>query len=298
MTKNRKQTEEDAVFVEINGNPLAVEVMGPENAPAMIVHHGAPGLGSRAEPRRSFGPFSDRLRVVVFDARGSGESGDAGPFSHAQWVADVEAIRRHFDLGRIVMAGGSYGGFIAMEYALAHPENVAALVLRDTAANTDYDHLAVERARTTERVRIPEWVIERIGTGHFTGNEEFREYWRAILPLYDHTYDPEAVERRVAQTPYHYRTHNEAFGVNMPAYDLTPRLHEITCPTLVTVGRHDWRTPVPASQTIADLVPDGELVVFEKSGHSPQLEEPELFQQVVRDFLTRAGVLVPRAGRP
>src|SRR6478752_2365012 len=98
MTTSRKQTEEDTVFVEINGNPLAVEVMGPENAPAMIVHHGAPGLGSRAEPRRSFGPFSDRLRVVVFDARGSGESGDAGPFSHAQWVADVEAIRRHFDL--------------------------------------------------------------------------------------------------------------------------------------------------------------------------------------------------------
>jgi proline iminopeptidase len=48
---------------------------------------------------------------------------------------------------------------------------------------------------------------------------------------------------------------------------------------------------VAASQVIADLIPNGELVVFEKSGHSPQLEEPELFQQVVRDFLGRAGVL-------
>ncbi|NBE93847.1 alpha/beta fold hydrolase [Nonomuraea sp. KC401] len=264
--------------------------MGPEGAPAMVVHHGAPGLGSRAEPRRSFGPFSDTMRVVVFDARGSGESGDDGPFTHAQWVADVEAVRRHFDLGRIVMAGGSYGGFIAMEYALAHPENVAALVLRDTAANTDYDHLAVERARTTDRVTIPEWVIDRIGTGNFTSNEQFREYWRAILPLYDHTYDPDAVERRAAATSYHYRTHNAAFGENLPVYDLTPRLPEIACPALVTVGRHDWRTPVPASQVIADLVPDSELVVFEESGHSPQLEEPEKFQRVVRDFLVRAGV--------
>ncbi|TDC04535.1 alpha/beta fold hydrolase [Nonomuraea longispora] len=264
--------------------------MGPEGAPAMVVHHGAPGLGSRAEPRRSFGPFSDTMRVVVFDARGSGESGDDGPFTHAQWVADVEAVRRHFDLGRIVMAGGSYGGFIAMEYALAHPENVAALVLRDTAANTDYDHLAVERARTTDRVTIPEWVIDRIGTGDFTSNEQFREYWRAILPLYDHTYDPDAVERRAAATSYHYRTHNAAFGENLPVYDLTPRLPEIACPALVTVGRHDWRTPVPASQVIADLIPDSELVVFEESGHSPQLEEPEKFQRVVRDFLARAGV--------
>ncbi|MBF8191406.1 alpha/beta fold hydrolase [Nonomuraea sp. K274] len=264
--------------------------MGPEGAPAVIVHHGAPGLGGRAEPRRSFGPFADTMRVVVFDARGSGESGDDEPFTHAQWVADVEALRRHFDLGRIVMAGGSYGGFIAMEYTLAHPENVAALVLRDTAANTDYDHLAVERARTTDRVTIPEWVIERIGTGNFTGDEQFKEYWRAILPLYDHAYDPEAAERKAAETSYHYRTHNAAFGVNMPAYDLTPRLPEISCPTLVTVGRHDWRTPVPASRVIADLIPGSELVIFEKSGHSPQLEEPERFQRVVRDFLARAGV--------
>ncbi|MCF6476276.1 alpha/beta hydrolase [Nonomuraea sp. MG754425] len=276
--------------LDINGTRLVVELMGPEGAPAMIVHHGAPGLGSRSEPRRSFGPFSDTMRVLVFDARGSGESGDDGPFTHAQWVADVEALRRHFDLGRIVMAGGSYGGFIAMEYALAHPENVAALVLRDTAANTDYDHLAVERARSTDRVTIPEWVIERIGTGNFSSNEQFREYWRSILPLYDHSYDPAAVERRVADTSYHYRTHNAAFGENMPAYDLTSRLPEVSCPTLVTVGRHDWRTPVPASEAIADLVPDAELVVFEKSGHSPQLEEPEKFQRVVRDFLARAGV--------
>ncbi|WP_283135169.1 alpha/beta fold hydrolase [Rhizohabitans arisaemae] len=298
MTTRREQNRVDTVFVEINGNRLAVELTGPEGAPAMIVHHGAPGLGSRAEPRRSFGPFADRMRVLVFDARGSGESGDAEPYTHAQWVADVEALRRHFDLGKIVMAGGSYGGFIAMEYALAHPENVSALILRDTAANTKYDHLAVERARTTDRVTIPEWIIERIGTGNFTGNEQFREYWQGILPLYDHDYDPAVVARRVAETPYHYRTHNAAFGENMPKYNLTPRLPEISCPALVVVGRHDWRTPVPAAQEIADLIPAGELVIFEKSGHSPQLEEPELFQSVVRDFLARSGVLPPEADRP
>ncbi|RUL93356.1 alpha/beta fold hydrolase [Verrucosispora sp. FIM060022] len=257
----------------------------------MIVHHGAPGLGSRSEPKRSFGPFSDRLRVIVFDARGSGESSDDEPFTHEQWVADVDAIREHFGYEKIVMAGGSYGGFIAMEYAIAHPDRVSALVLRDTAADTAHDHLAVERARNTDRSVIPEWVIDRIGTGRFESNEQLREYWRAILPLYDHQHDPAKDEARLAATRFHYRTHNAAFGQNMPRYDLKPKLPSITCPTLVTVGRHDWRTPVEASQVIADLVPHGELVVFENSGHSPQLEEPELFQQVVRDFLHRAGVL-------
>ncbi|WP_229401675.1 alpha/beta fold hydrolase [Micromonospora okii] len=277
--------------MRINGAELVVEAFGPTDAPAMIVHHGAPGLGSRNEPKRSFCPFADRMRVIVFDARGSGESSDDEPFTHEQWVADVDAIREHFGYEKIVMAGGSYGGFIAMEYAIAHPDRVSALVLRDTAADTAHDHLAVERARSTDRVAIPEWVIERIGTGRFESDEQLREYWRAILPLYDHQHDPAKDEAKLAATRFHYRTHNAAFGQNMPRYDLKPKLPSITCPTLVTVGRHDWRTPVAASQTIADLVPNGELMVFENSGHSPQLEEPELFQRVVRDFLGRAGVL-------
>jgi proline iminopeptidase len=277
--------------MKINGADLVVEAFGPPDGPAMIVHHGAPGLGSRSEPKNSFGPFSDRLRVIVFDARGSGESSDDEPFTHEQWVADVDAIREHFGYDKIVMAGGSYGGFIAMEYAIAHPDRVSALVLRDTAADTTHDHLAVDRARSTDRTVIPEWVIDRIGTGRFESNAQLRDYWRAILPLYDHNHDPAKDEAKLAATRFHYRTHNAAFGYNMPRYDLKPKLPTITCPTLVTVGRHDWRTPVAASQVIADLIGDARLVVFEQSGHSPQLEEPELFQRVVREFLANAGVL-------
>jgi proline iminopeptidase len=59
-------------------------------------------------------------------------------------------------------------------------------------------------------------------------------------------------------------------------------------PTLVTVGRRDWVTPVSAAQTIASLMPNAKLVVFEKSGHSPQIEERELFLSTVRDFLDSA----------
>lgn len=279
--------------LQVNGARLRMQVLGADDAPVIIVHHGAPGLGSRAEPVRSFGPFADTHRVVTFDARGSGESEDVPPYTHAQWVADIDAIRQHLGVEQVVMAGGSYGGFLAMEYTLAHPDRVSALVLRDTAANTDHDHLAVERARSTDRVHIDEWTISRIGTGSFADDAEFERYWRGILPLYDHAYDPEAVERKARATRHHHATHNAAFGQNMPGYDLTGRLGEISCPTLVVVGRHDWRTPVPASQAIADGIPGAELVVFEHSGHSPQLEEPEKFQRVVRDFLRRAGV-----GRP
>jgi proline iminopeptidase len=276
------------MFVEINGNRLAVEVLGPDGAPVLIAHHGAPGLGSRAEPRASFGALADTFRVVVFDARGSGESEGNPPFTHEQWAADVEGLREWIGAERVVMAGGSYGGFISMEYAIRYPDRVSALVLRDTSADHENEKAARENALSSTRVSIDVEKLDRINSGTVRDNDDLRDCWREILPLYDHHYDPAKVEERVATTPYRYETHNFAFAVNQPQYDIKAQLPGITCPTLVTVGRDDWITPVASSETIASLIPDARLVVFEKSGHSPQIEERELWLQVVREFLDEA----------
>ncbi|MEU6716591.1 alpha/beta hydrolase [Nonomuraea sp. NPDC046802] len=272
------------MFVDINGNPLNVEILG-DGEETIIAHHGAPGLGSLAEPKASFGRLADAYRVVVFDARGSGRSGQNGPFTHEQWVADVEGLREWLGAERIVIAGGSYGGFIAMEYAARHPSRVSAVVLRDTSADNANQELATRNAAASSRVRIDPAKLERIMSGTVRDDADLKDCWREILPLYDHDYDPAKVEQRVAATPYHYRTHNHAFAVNQPNYDIKHLLPGITAPVLVTVGRHDWITPVECSQTIAGLIPRAELRVFEKSGHSPQVEEAELWEATVRDFL-------------
>ena len=151
--------------LRINDNDLEVEVFGDDNAPVLIAHHGAPGLGSRSEPRATFAPFADTFRVIVFDARGSGVSEGNGPFSHEQWVADVDALREWAGVDRFVMAGGSYGGFISMEYAIRHPERVRALVLRDTSADHENDKAARHNAETSTRVTIDLAKLDRINTG-------------------------------------------------------------------------------------------------------------------------------------
>lgn len=277
----------EAQMVEINGNLLAVEVLGPPDAPVIITHHGAPGLGSRAEPRASFGRLADEYRVLVFDARGSGQSEGKGEFSHEQWAADIDGLREWIGAETIVIAGGSYGGFMAMEYATRYPDRVAAVVLRDTSADNSNGHLARENALASDRVKVDMEKFDRIDVGQVRDNDDLRDCWREILPLYDFVYDPEAVERKVAATPYRYEAHNYAFSVNLPQYDLKPLLPSISVPTLITVGRTDWITPVTCSETIARLVPDSTMVVFEKSGHSPQIEEAEAWTQTVRDFLHR-----------
>ncbi len=278
--------------LEINGAVLNVEVLGRDDSPVLIAHHGGGGIGSLAEPRSTYGPLADVFRVIVFDARGCGASEGVPPYSHAQWVADVDALREWAGAEQIVVAGGSYGGFIALEYAVAHPDRVMAVLLRDTAADGSTLELAWRNAREQDRVQLDWPAFERYWTGRITDDDDLKARWAEMIPLYDYKYDPVRSAAAVEAGSYRHEAHNWCFVHNMPIYDVKPQLPYLRCPVLVTVGRTDWVTPVAASQTIAALVPDSTLVIFEKSGHSPQVEERERYQQVMRDFLTAA---VPQA---
>jgi proline iminopeptidase len=271
--------------VTINGNDLNVEVLGADDAPVLIAHHGGGGIGSLAEPKATFGPLADELRVVVFDARGCGLSEGRPPFSHAQWAADVDGLREWLGASQVMVAGGSYGGFIAMEYAIAYPGRVQAMILRDTSADNSNLARAFENARSQDRVEINWDNFNRYWSGQIRDDEDLKARWADIIPLYDYEYDPVRAAAQVEAGSYRHEAHNWCFRYNMPGYDLKPQLPGVRCPTLVTVGRTDWITPVSCAETIASLIPDSRLVIFEKSGHSPQVEEADAFQAVQRAFI-------------
>ena len=274
--------------VTINGCRLNVEVLGPENGPVLIAHHGGGGIGSLAEPKATFGPLADRFRVVVFDARGCGLSEGIPPYSHEQWAADVDGLRQWIGAEKIVVAGGSYGGFIALEYAVRYPQHTSAIILRDTSADGSNLELAFENARNQDRVEIDWERFNRYWHGEVHDDADLKQLWSELIPLYDFEYDPVKSAAAVEAGIYRHEAHNWCFQHNWGAYDLKADLPSVTVPTLVTVGRRDWVTPVSSSETIASLMPNAELVVFERSGHSPQVEERELFQQTMREFIDRA----------
>lgn len=274
--------------ININGCDLFVNVDG-QGSP-IIAHHGAPGLGSHATPKRAFEPLGDTHTVITFDARGSGQSEGKPPYTHEQWVEDVDGLREHFGFEQFILTGGSYGGFISLEYAVRYPHRLTHLILRDTAARS-YNEQAKANAlaRAKEFPAITEDVLNRIFEGTVHDNVDYRRCFEAIAPLYEKVYDPERVKEKIDAITFRYETKNYAFAHNLPNYDLRDRLGEVEVPTLIVVGRHDWITPVEASEELANLLPNAELVVFEDSGHSPQLEENEKFIALVRDFLTRHG---------
>jgi len=284
-TRLTNAVEGDHMRVRINGNDLNVEVMGSAGAPVLIAHHGGGGIGSLSEPKATFGPLQDAFRVLVFDARGCGRSEATPPFSHAQWAADVDGLREWIGADQVVVAGGSYGGFIAMEYAIAFPKHTRAMILRDTSA--DHSNLAVAFANARKQTRVKlDWEnFERYWSGQIRDDEDLKTCWAEMIPLYDFNYDPVKAAARVEAGIYRHQAHNWCFQKNQPNYDLKAALPRVTCPTLVTVGRTDWVCPVASAETIARLIPNAKLMIFEKSGHSPQIEEFDLFQKVMRNFL-------------
>lgn len=272
--------------INVNDITLDVSVDGPGDAPVMIAHHGGPGIGSAVQVRPQFMPFSAVARVVTYDARGSGSSPLVPPYTHRQWAADVDAVRAGLGVDKIIMCGHSYGGFIALEYALRYPGRVSGLILEDTAAQSGgLSSVAIDNALASSRVNIDQGTLERVMSGQCRDDEDLKTCFLAMLPLYDYQPRAEATSQALEECAFHADTHNWAFSRNQPEYDVVHQLSSIKCPTLVLVGRHDWITPVEAAEEIANGIPGAQLVVFEKSGHAPGVEEAARFQDAVRSFL-------------
>ena len=135
--------------------------------------------GADRSPRRRRYRLPGRAQVYLRPAvrpvprrglhsRGCGHSEGIPPYSHAQWAADVDGLRQWIGADKIVVAGGSYGGFIALEYAVAYPEHVQVIVLRDTSVDAGNLDTLYENARNQDRVAINWDNFDRYWTGRIT----------------------------------------------------------------------------------------------------------------------------------
>lgn len=278
--------------MSINGCNHFLEVTGPEGATGIITLHGGGGMGDSRAKRIAFGPLDDAYRVVTFDARGCGRSEEAGEPSYAQWAADAEAIRQELGLGRVVVAGGSSGGWLALEYALRYPDSTAALILRGTGPTVpDWRRLA-DRARR-EGLAVDWDAFERYWTGTTLSDEDMKEALWQFYSLYPAkgTWDPVAGRRKLETIYFHHRTHNYTIRHNWNGWDVRDRLKEIQAPTLIVVGGQDWvMPPDEQSRVLAEGIAGSRLEIFPHCGHGPHVEDTPRFVSTVRAFLRENGL--------
>ena len=265
----------------------------------MVVLHGAMGF-DHTYLRPWLSALGDRLELIFVDLRGNGRSPDPadwGEVSHATWVDDIEQLRARLGHERILLFGHSYGGHLALEYALRYPEHLRGLILCGTTSALDYPELIVANAQARGTPEQVEALVQAL-SAPLPDDETFRDTMETLLPLYFHDPQSDLAGTLFSEVIYRAGAFNHTFFQCLPGYNVQDRLKEIATPTLVLGGRDDWITP-PAhgAERLHSGLPNSELVIFSNSGHFPFAEEPTAFERAVRDWLDRVGSTADRSRR-
>jgi proline iminopeptidase len=281
------------VYAKVNGTEIYFDVEGSGLVPdgeemrekdVCFVLHGGPAMDhTYFKPYLS--PLAEDMQLIYVDHRNSGRSARIPVESCTieQIADDVEALRQYLGLGKVNIMGNSFGGMWALTYALRHQEAIKNLILITTSPSyAFYEAAKAEAARkgTPEQIAAVPEVFE----GRIDNDEALGKWWKTMNPLYYHRWDDKYWEgekrgRANAELMSHM------WKNVMPSFDVRDRLGEITVPTIVLGGRHDWVTPYGQSEIIAAGIPGSELVIFEESGHLPFVEEQDRFMSVVREFV-------------
>ncbi len=214
-------------------------------------------------------------RVLRFDTRGHGGS-DApdGAYSLNMLSEDLMGLLDGLGIEETHFIGLSMGGMIGMTFALGHPERFRSLTLCDTSSRIPPDAAPVWEGRIrTAAEQGMEPLVEPTLQRWFT--EAFYKSNKAMM-------------KRVGQM---IRTTRPAGYVGcchaIPKINLTDRLGAISCPVQIIVGEQDVGTPVAMSRAIQDAIPGSELAIIPSASHLSNLEQPELFNKAMLDFLRK-----------
>jgi len=285
-------------FIDFRGYKVWYRIVGEgegEGKLPLLCLHGGPGAPhDYLEPLEA---AADGRRVIFYDQLGCGNSDQ--PHDPSLWTVDLfveelAVVRRSLGLDSVHILGQSWGGMLAMEYALTQPQGLASLVIADSPSSIPQWIAEANRLRAD----LPPDVQRILTEQEEAGTTDSAEYQEAVLAFYARHVCrldpwPECLSRafeKLAQNPEVYNTMNgpSEFHVTgtLKNWDITDRLGEIQVPTLVVSGRYDEATPAIA-EVVHRGIPGSEWVLFEESSHLPHLEEPERFMQVLGQFLNR-----------
>jgi proline iminopeptidase len=274
-----------------DGRTLAYQRSG--SGPMLVCHPGGPGFSSRY--LGDLAGLGEELELVLLDPRGTGESDPAlDPSGYAidDYASDLEELREHLGLERMLLLGHSHGGVAAIAYAARHPDRVERLILASTLPRQGLEQEAATQAALEKRAREPWYedaveALEREEDATFTDGRELMSLVLRMMPLYFARYD--AAERAHVQSMANEELCVDATRlweqVIFEHFDLRPLLPRLTMPTLVITGSEDFVTdPHVAAEDFA-TIPAAQIFVVDGAGHMLFVDAPEAFRTAVLSFL-------------
>lgn len=289
-------------FVDAQGVLIYYVIVG-RGAPLMILH-GGPGA-SHDYFLPYLLPLARHNRLIFVDERGSGKSEkleDAAGYTVENMAEDAEAVRQALALGKISLLGHSCGGVLAQAYALKYGNNLTHLILCSTFSSTKAMNEMLRRMEASMTPELRKRVEKLENEGLFGHGKDYERnrypsdymiaaWGEGYFPyLYqnrpDPNYDPIAIGN-MAWDVYRemWGSHGEfTIDGNMTSVEYTDRLSTIHVPTLITVGDHD-ECDASLARAMQEKITGSKLVVVPKSGHMTFVDQPNMFNHAVDEFL-------------
>ncbi|QPG77065.1 hypothetical protein FOA43_004463 [Brettanomyces nanus] len=277
-------------FLKINGARLQYCESGPDNGHLVITLHGGRGFGSKEADFSVYSRLSQYgYKVVGFDFRGHANSSLTPPFTFHQIVDDIDGVRAHFagSDGQCILIGGSFGGFIAQQYAITYPDHVSHLILRGTAPSYHHEEEAF-KVLASRLDKVPNASISMLKKvfSRFESDQEMQLVMFALSPLYSEEYNPDKGLQSCLKTKYRSETHNDLYSETEKYFDYRSQLPYLKVKTLIFDGKEDWICPISQSEELHRLIPNSVLYIIPHANHSVHLEFPDLVVSKLLLFLT------------
>jgi proline iminopeptidase len=289
----------DGKYVKVNGANLYVVTVGKGDP--LILIPGGPG-GTHYGLRR-FDSLASKYMLIYFDAFGRGKSDTAKnvtEYTIDRDIEDIEGLRIALHLNKINVLGHSYGGVVAQGYAVKYPQHVKHLVLANTfhsfimwQANDDNSNHEIK----TNYPEVWDSLMKIREQGYVSSDELHQDIYGKVPYGFLYAYNPGNFASRGAK-PYPNALNTKLYyqmvgkdgdfivGNDIGNFDFRTKLKDLTMPVLIYGGRYD-RVAVPSMMVkYKQYCPQAQFVMFEKSGHNPQVEEPGKLFPLLEKFLS------------
>lgn len=276
------------------GAKIYYQTFGNARSPIIILH-GGPGLDqSYLLPQMS--ELARNYRVTFYDQGGSGKSLQTklNPkvINVKQFIVDLEALRKHLGYNKLTLIGHSWGGLLAMNYAIKYPDNLSSLVLLNSSPASSHGFKEFMANYIKQTAKISKRLEKISATPEFKNatSTSIRKYLELLFSVYCYN-SKDSKKLSLNFMPNSTRSGFKVTDIFMQTYfknpyDLRPELKKLKTPTLIIHGDHDI-VPVKLAKELNNSIPNSKLVIIENCGHFPYIEQPQEFFENLSKFLNQ-----------
>ena len=253
------------------GLDVRYELIGDQTSPVVVLSH---SLGTSLEIwDNQISALTESFQVLRYDTRGhGGTSAPEGSYSMDMLVEDAVSLLDVLGLEKVHWVGLSMGGMIGQGIAIKHPNRLLSLSLCNTVASV------TERAQETWRIHsLPKHSVSLANLVDYAMYLLFSPEFKASHPK-----EYQAVRQQYLRTSAHGYT---ACALAVVESDFTQNLSTILAPTLIISGDRDIATPKEEAEFMHSLIPNSNLEVIADAAHLSNVEQPEVFNEVLLSFL-------------